>query len=143
MVRICIGFLRRSTNPLVPLDTLHGVCAENNLDLTKEALLSFLRNHSDVLVVEGPDESMPVSSMDFNDAGINMGPRIILKERVPSREEMKDMLHQQLEYMRLHLRYALEKARANDDHDAVKEIEAALERGAELENKMQQFTRPS
>lgn len=142
VVHDCIGFLRRSTNPLVPLDTLYTVCVGEGTNLSKEDLLAFLRNHAEVLVIEGADESLPVSPSEFSGAGINMGPRVILKERMPSREEMTDIMRQQLEHMRLHLGHALDKARANNDLDAVREIEAALERGALLEAKMQHFLKP-
>lgn len=104
--------------------------------------MAFLRNHGEVLVIEGPDESLPVALSDFSQAGINMGPRIILKERIPSRDEMTDMMRQQLEHMRLHLGHALDKARANNDLDAVRDIEAALERSARLEEKMGHFLEP-
>lgn len=118
------------------------MCVGKGVDLSKEDLLAFLRNHAEVMVIEGPDESLPVALSEFSEAGVNMGPRIILKERIPSRDEMTDMMRQQLEHMRLHLGYALDKARENNDLDAVREIEAALERSARLEEKMRHFLKP-
>lgn len=140
--RVCLEFLRRTTNPLVAVETLHEACAREGAAISPEELLAFLRNHVDVLVVEGTGENDPLSPADFLDAGINMGPRAILKKRLPSRAEMTDMLQQQLQQMRFHLREALDKARENNDTDAVRDIENALRRGEELERKIRGFSGP-
>ena len=140
--QLCLDFLRRTTNPLVPVDTLYEACARQGASISREELLSFLRNHANVLVVDGAGENEPLPVSELEDAGINLGPRAILKLRLPSRAEMTDMLEQQLQQMRFHLQEALDKARENKDADAVRDIEAALERGKELERKMRGFIGP-
>lgn len=140
--QVCFEFLRRTTNPLVPVDTLYEACARQGASISRDELLAFLRNHAEVLVVDGTGEGDPFSPAELQDAGINLGPRAILKLRLPSRAEMTDMLQQQLQQMRFHLREALDKARENKDTDAVRDIEAALRRGEELERKIRGFTGP-
>lgn len=139
---ICLEFLKRTTNPLVPVETLQDACGREGAGISRDELLSFLRNHSEVLVVESDAETAPLSPAEYNEAGICTGPRAILKLRLPSRAEMTDILQQQLQQMRFHLREALDKARENNDADAVREIETALRRSEELENKMQGFIGP-
>jgi len=136
---VCLSFLRRTTSPLVPLDTLRAACEKENLGITMDELTGFLRHHSEVIVVDGADETAPVSHDDFSEAGINMGPRAILKARVPSRSEMTEMMQQQLDHMRFHLQDALKKAREHQDDEAVEEIEAALEKNRQLEAKMMRY----
>ena len=124
------------------MDTLYETCARQGASISRDELLAFLRNHADVLVVDGAGENDPLSVADLQDAGIHLGPRAILKLRLPSRAEMSDMLQQQLQQMRFHLREALDKARENKDMDAVRDIEAALRRGEELERKMRGIIEP-
>lgn len=140
--QLCLDFLRRTTNPLVPVDTLYEACARQGASISREELLSFLRNHADVLVVDGTGEDDPFSPAELQEAGVKLGPRAILKLRLPSRAEMTDMLQQQLQQMRFHLQEALDKARENKDTEAIRDIEAALRRGEELERKIHGFIGP-
>ena len=99
---ICREFLLQSEAPLVPVSLLYQQCiAEEAVRevLTEEALLNFLREHTDVVVVEGVGEDAPVAANEFNQAGLVMGPRAILKSRMPTRDEMKNMFQMQLEVM--------------------------------------------
>ncbi len=139
---VCLTFLRRTTNPLTPVDLLFEACEKSRLYITREDLLSFLRCHSEVIVVESADNASPVTQSDFNDAGINMGPRAILKSRMPSRAEMMEMMRQQIDHMRFHLRDALEQARADKDDEAIRDLEVAVKRTADLKEKMKQFFEP-
>lgn len=138
--KVCLDFLRQTTNPLVPVETLYAACTEQgDIAFTRAELLHFLRSHAEVLVVDGADSESEVSTLDFLEAGIHMGPRAILKTRIPTREEMADMMQQQLAHMRSNLREALAQARSNADHTTVKEIEAALVRSDQIEAKVKEF----
>ena len=132
---ICLDLLRQSENPLMPVSLLFQKCdEEENISgaLTEEAFLAFLRKHADIVVVEGVGDDAPVGCDEFDTAGIVMGPRAILKNRIPNRNEMKSMFQMQLEEMRANLLHALQWAKDNKDVKAIKEIEAALENADSL-----------
>lgn len=127
---ICREFLLQSETPLVSVSQLYQHCiAEESVRdvLTEEALLNFLRGHADVVVVEGVEEDAPVTRNEFDRAGLVMGPRAILKSRMPTRDEMKNMFQMQLEVMRDTLMQALKHAKESQDASRIAEIEQALE----------------
>jgi len=128
--KICLEFLRSEANPLVPVSIVYEKCIEEESVrdmLTEQALLDFLRGHRDVIVVEGLDDDAPVSLNTFDRAGLIMGPRAILKSRMPTQTEMKDMFQMQLQVMRDNLMQALHYAKEKNDEDMVRKIERALE----------------
>jgi hypothetical protein len=127
---ICREFLLQSETPLVSVSQLYQHCiAEEAVRdvLTEEALLNFLRGHADVVVVEGVEEDAPVARNEFDRVGLVMGPRAILKSRMPTRDEMKNMFQMQLEVMRDALMQVLKHAKESQDASRIAEIEQALE----------------
>lgn len=134
---LCLEFLKHAANPLTPIETLYQVCEEKGqTGMTLNDLVTFLRNHSAVLVVDGPGSQAPVRVEEFAEAGIIMGPRAILKSRIPSKSEMREMMVQQLEHMQEQLLHALKRAEAKQDRKAEKEIEIALQRAKLLEKRI-------
>lgn len=132
---ICLDLLRVSENPLMPVNTLFQKCDEQERisgALTESAFLDFLRNHADIVVVEGVGEDEPVPREEFDTAGLVMGPRAILKSRMPTQSEIKVIFQQQLEQMRTNLLQALKLAKESKDAKAIQEIEAALENADSL-----------
>lgn len=130
VAEVCLDVLRQQENPLVPVSYLFQHCVQEasvSSVLTEASLLEFLRSHADVVVVEGVTEEAPVPSDEFDLAGIAMGPRAILKSRMPTREEMKDMFQMQLAVMRDNLMQALQNAKENNDEVLINKIEATLE----------------
>lgn len=139
---ICLEFLRNTSNPLTPVQLLFEQCMNDpgaREALTQNALLEFLRNHQDVMVVEAHEDTPWVGASDFNGVGLDMGPRAILKARIPSRKELANILHEQVEEMRDHLRDALKAAQRAGDEKAVRELEAALERADDIGERMSDF----
>lgn len=139
---LCLDFLRHASNPLTPVETLYEHCigeGDVNMSLTLDSLLDFLRSHNEIIVVEGDANDLPVNAQAMETAGINLEPRAILKTRMPSRQELRDMFQQQLEQMRFHLREALLAAKINKDDKTMHELEKALERMNALEEKMNDF----
>lgn len=134
----CLNYLRQASNPLVPVNTLLEFCRREpecgKLEL--QELLDFLRPHELVKVVDGPDEGEAVDQETFDAAGINMGPRAILKSRVPTKEQMTDMIAAQMRNMTEMLVEALELAKKAQDEAHIQEIEAALQKSEALRQKM-------
>ncbi len=123
----CLMYLRQVKNPLVPLQNLVDYCRREEPDspIQENVLLVFLRNHADIEVIDGPLPGEPIDSETLADAGIVMGIRVILKERLPSRREMEAIFVAQVQSMQQQLAQAL-----SDAHDAGNEERAAKLRDA-------------
>lgn len=134
----CLNYLRQASNPLVPVQTLVEFCRRDpecgKLELKE--LVDFLRPHELVHVVDGPKDDEEVDVEIFEEAGIIMGPRVILKSRIPSRDQMADMLSSQVQNMTSVLVEALELAKKKGDAAHIAELEAALIKSEELRGKM-------
>ncbi len=139
---LCLRLLSECENPLMSVRALYEQCVATDgvgEALTEDALLQFLRGHADIMVVEGVDTDAPVDAAAFDMAGIVMGPRAILKNRVPTRDEMKEMFGMQIAAMRENLLNALERAKKNNNDVAIREIEAALEHTDTINERLQEF----
>ena len=134
----CLNYLRQSPNPLVPVDTLLEFCRREPEcgKLERQELLDFLRPHALVKVVDGPEEGEEIDQAAFGEAGINMGPRVILHSRVPTKEQMADIIAAQMKNMTEMLVEALNLARKAKDEAHIQELEAALQKSEDLRQKM-------
>lgn len=134
----CLHYLKQASNPLVPVDTLLDFCQRDPEcgKLNRQELLDFLRPHAEIQVIEGPDMGHAIDPETFRAAGINMGQRAILNTRVPAREEMFEMLAEQLKDMTDVLVEALNTAKKNKDAARVGELELALQKSEALRQKM-------
>lgn len=134
----CLHYLQQASCPLVPVDTLLEFCRRDpecgNLD--RQVLLDFLRPHALVQVIEGPSVGDAVDAEVFRDAGLNMGPRAILNARIPAREEMAEMLIEQLNDMTGVLVAALNQAKKNKDAARTEHLEETLRKSEALRIKM-------
>lgn len=134
----CIHYLGQASNPLVPLDTLLDFCQRDPEcgKLDRKELLDFLRPHAQVQIMEGPAVGEVIDQSDFEAAGIHMGQRVILKTRFPAKEEMTEMLFEQVKDMTDVLVAALEQAKKNEDTARVAQLKASLEKSEALRQKM-------
>lgn len=134
----CLHYLQQASNPLVPVDTLLEYCRRDPecAKLERQELLDFLRPHAQVEVMEGPDMDEAIDPETFQAAGLQMGQRAIIKTRVPSREEMAEMLHEQVKDMTDVLVEALNQARNSKNRERVAQLEAALQKSEALRAKM-------
>ncbi|HPK25459.1 MAG TPA: hypothetical protein PLJ95_10225 [Candidatus Hydrogenedentes bacterium] len=132
---ICLDYLSQSENPLVPLPHLYAHCIETTQGtcaVTPEELLSFLRKHNDVLVLENPAGQLAINEDQFLESGILMGTRAILKTRMPSEKELKDVFKLQLLEMQQQLERALSHATEQGDSDRAAEIQKKINQGQTL-----------
>jgi len=134
----CLSYLRQASNPLVPARTLLEFCQRDPEcgKLEFKGLVDFLRPHELIQVVDGPNDDESVDVETFEAAGIIMGPRVILKSRIPTRDQMTDMLSSQVQNMTSVLVEALELAKQKGDAAHIAELEAALEKSEVIRQKM-------
>lgn len=134
----CLNYLRQAPNPLVPVDTLLEFCRREPEcgKLEQQELLDFLRPHPDVKVIDGPEDGEVIDQDTFGAAGINMGPRVILHSRVPTKDQMADIIAAQMKNMTEMLVEALDMARKAKDEAHIQELEAALQKSEALRQKM-------
>ena len=134
----CLHYLAQANTPLVPVDTLVEFCRRDPEcgKLDRQSLLAFLRPHAQVQVMEGPDIGDAIDQETFQNAGINMGPRAILNTRIPAREEMAEILIEQLKDMTDVLVEALNQARKSGDNERISQLEETLIKSEVLRVKM-------
>lgn len=134
----CLHYLAQASNPLVPVDTLLDFCQRDPEcgKLDRRELLDFLRPHAGIQVMEGPDMGDAIDPETFKAAGINLGQRAILKTRVPAKEEIAEMLFEQLKDMTDVLVESLGEAKKAKDGERVAQIETALQKSEALRAKM-------
>jgi len=134
----CLHYLAQASNPLVPIDTLLAYC-QRDPDcgkLDRQELLDFLRPHAQFQVMEGLEMGSAIDPETFKAAGIHMGQRAILKSRVPSKDEITEMLFGQLKDMTDVLVASLNQAKAAKDEERVEQLEEALKKSEALRAKM-------
>jgi len=135
---ICLQILAESSIPVVSVGVLLGRLRRDPAlaRLGGPELLSFLREHEEIEVLEGGEnagESMELLSA----AGIDPGPRAVLKRRIPSPREMQAHLAVQLETMRQVLMDARKSAAASPEAESrLKSIDEALARTEELREQL-------
>lgn len=83
-------------------------------------------------MLEGPAGGEPVDADEFAAAGIMMGPRAVLKARIPAEDNMRRVMERQLEAMRGQLEAALAAARKAGDREKTAQLRAALKKSEEL-----------
>lgn len=136
----CRNYLAQSRNPVVPISTL---CAflkrqEGFEALTEEELMAFLNKHLEFDVMVGPADQEDVTTEAFAAAGIVMGPRAILKTRIPAAQDLAAMLRLQLDAMEEVLGKSLMDALGSGDEHKAQAMRTALERAKALRKKLPQ-----
>ncbi|HEX71953.1 MAG TPA: hypothetical protein ENN65_01380, partial [Candidatus Hydrogenedentes bacterium] len=108
----CLKYLGATANPMVPINALLEHCRRDAAfaELSEKQLLDFLRPHPLVQVVDAPDMPGEFQPDLLSVAGIDAGPRIILKTRIPGAHEMMQIMDQHLQNLIEVLTVALAKA---------------------------------
>ncbi len=140
---LCLRYLGQAVNPLVPVVKLHAYLEREDADQapSMQRLLDFLRPHAEIVVLDGPGEDDPVGTEGFAAAGIMMGPRAMVKTRVPSRAQMLAMMFEQIDEMRDKLDAALEEANQSQNTKWAAQVAEAIIRSEQLREKIQQMAR--
>lgn len=134
----CLKYLEQASNPLAPLRTLlaHLWKDEELADVSEQDVLSFLRKHDQVYVIEADADSDPEQAQAMADAGFSQGPYIILRTRIPTKSEMALLIQGQLEKMVGALEKALDEAINSGDGESQRRIHELLEKSQEFREKL-------
>lgn len=138
---LCLRHLEQASNPLVPVDKLLEVCQRDpDLQaLTLRTLLEFLRPHGDIEVVDGVQQNEHGMPDLLAAAGIQMGARAILKRRMPTPDQLKEMLVLQIATMVEALDVARKEADHVGDAERVEQIDEALARAKTLSGRVEKM----
>lgn len=134
----CLKYLEQTASPLAPLRTLlaHLWKDEQLADVSEQDLLSFLRKHEQVHVIEADESTDPEQAEAMAEAGFSQGPYIILRTRVPTKSEMASLIQDQLEKMTAALEGALNEAINSGDAENQRKVEELLEKSQEFREKL-------
>ncbi|HOZ50149.1 MAG TPA: hypothetical protein PLO37_13875 [Candidatus Hydrogenedentes bacterium] len=131
----CLAHLMQVSNPLVSFDSLVNLLHADmdQLGLTEPELLRFLRDHELFTVIDPPTvDQDPDVVAELDDLGIATGTRVILTDRLPTRDDMARMIQDQLEVLMSALTGAMDEARACDDRYAQDKVLDAMSRAEKL-----------
>ena len=130
----CLTYLSQVSSPLVPFGSLLGYVQrdEESEAITGQDLLSFLRFHELIHVVDAPQTGGEIGGAPSE---LALEPFVILKSRIPNPREMALGLREQLDQMRATLQAALDEARNAGDLARVTGLEHALNRAEELDER--------
>jgi len=131
----CVSYLDQVTNPIAPVATLlqHVRQEEGCESLTQQHLLEFLRGNQAFIVVEREGEDEDAEEADaLREVGYVPGPRVLLKRRTPTKEELAGLIEQQLDRMNAALHQGLKGATREGDAQSVAKIREILNRADEL-----------
>lgn len=140
----CLNYLGAAANPLAPVTALLEHCRRDAdfAELTEKQLLDFLRPHALIQVVDTPNALGNVRTDALAAAGIDTGPRVILKMRMPGAREMSQIMEQHLQHLAEVLTVALAKAGNNMEAERIAELNAALARAQALRERLQEWKGP-
>jgi len=132
---LCLTYLRRSKDPVVSVKALYEHCNRElaSMPLREVDFMDFLRNHAEVLVMDGLAADSPLQRDLFDVAGMDLGARAIVRERVPTKTEMVQMMGGQLRDMLKALETVRERAVRDDDAARIAAIDAAATRARQLQ----------
>jgi len=138
---LCLRYLGQAVNPLVPVSKLHAYLVREDGENAPAmaALLDFLRHHAEIVVLEGLGGEDPVGIQEFAAAGFMMGPRAMVKTRIPSRAQLIGMMLSQVEEMRGNLNSALEEAKRTKNEELTRQVEEVIQRSEEIREKIQRL----
>jgi hypothetical protein len=133
----CVLYLKHAANPLVPFATLLRFLHNDDEcgEVPENDLLEFLRTHAAFKVIDAQRHD-PEEIEDLAEAGIDTGPRVILKTRIPTQAEIKDNIAQHMGTMTNALHRALAEATEAGDTEACKRIGEIIERAEKLQEKL-------
>lgn len=126
----CLAYLAEAANPMVSISELLIHCRREPdcAGLTERTLLGFLRRHDQVRVIQPPP------GLESDEAAAEQW--VILKTRLPTREQMALLMTKQMEKLTEALQAALEQAKANNDLDTASQINSTLDKARALDAKV-------
>ncbi|MCP4645651.1 MAG: hypothetical protein GY851_34720 [bacterium] len=132
----CLSYLKQVSNPMVPVDRLLRHIREDEAcgDIGEDELLEFLNQHELFKVVESA--SLPLGGEDLAEAGIDLGPRVMLETRVPSPAQLAEQMSEQTTQMVEALTTALNESKRIGDPERTRQLIKILSRAKELQQRL-------
>ena len=137
----CLSYLQQVSNPLVPVVTLveHLRSDDDCQGGDERELLAFLRGRDLFRVIESPaGHASPEMAQELGEAGIAVGPRVILSTRVPTKGEIAGNIQEQLAKMTDALSGAMAQAKEMGNAEAEDQVLEALARAEKLKKMAQE-----
>lgn len=99
---LCINYLENSKSPLAPFEQLYQFCLRDEActQLDRRFLLEFLNDHERFVVLPGMQSEDNAHEATFEAAGIALGPRVALQERIPTEGHLMQLFKAQLNDMK-------------------------------------------
>jgi hypothetical protein len=135
-----LKYLMEVSTPLVPVDTLlrflqrHGEFP----DLTEDEFVGFLRHHELFRVIDPlPLPNDPEAEKNMAEAGFRPRPRVVLCTRIPTAQDLKEGMLEELGKMLEALGAALDNALHNRDMKRARELRAIIGKAKTLAEKLE------
>lgn len=130
-----LSFLRQTTNPLVPIQTLlaHLNQDPETAGMSETELKAFLKWHELFRVLEPGNVPAP---RELTHMLLGEGPFVILDTRVPTSEQVLQLMTTQMDVMIESLIKALDQARVQGDPERGREVLKLLSRAQKLRMKL-------
>ncbi len=135
----CLAYLMQVSRPVVPVEQLLRYLRreEEFATVSERELLDFLRKHElfkllDPIGLVADAEGAKAMA----EAGISIGPCVILETRIPTDAQMVHQMELQLEILVQSLQTAAAEAREKDDRKRLKVLEGMLSRAEAIRERL-------
>ncbi len=130
----CVQHLAQVTQPVVSVSALLYRLHQDErfAALPESELVAFLRKHPLFRIIQPEEGDDPGRRGQLEEAGIDLGLRVILVSRIPTQTEMTTLMAEQLEQMTQALERALFEAQRDGRPETEAKVQAILERTAKL-----------
>ena len=135
----CLAYLKQVSRPLVPVDQLLRYLWRDEAfaNVSERELLEFLRNHELFTVLDPIGLAAgPEGARALDEAGISVGPSVILEARIPAKGDLAAQMDAQLETLIASLETALGEAQEVSSAQRRKMLEALLSRASSLRERL-------
>ena len=131
----CVAFLQQAENPLASVEQLlHHLHEKPEFaTLSQDELLGFLRDHEQFKMVEPVGlGGMGGAASELEATGLSMSPRVILRTRIPTPEQLMAQMTDEMEKLTGALTTALRDAKDAGEAERVRNLMKVLYRAQEL-----------
>ncbi len=138
----CLAYLMQVSRPVVSLDRLlrHLHRDTETADVSERDLLDFLRNHELFTVLDPIGLAAdPAGAKTMEEAGVSVGPSVILETRVPTKRQLAEQMNEQLDLLVASLETATEEAQQMGDEARCEQLALLRARINSLKKRLGQF----
>ncbi len=134
--------LKEEEEVLIPINKLFDLIMQEKNDICEiDQLITWLKEDDKFLVIESESTQEPWSEDEesqMHEQGFHSGPRVILKEKVPSKEEMLKILQEKMQTTLNALNTVYEKKFNQMDEEEERQLIHVISKTKDLQNKIEQ-----